>query len=84
MKRYNIIFTVLLLISILSGCGQADKGAQIVATTLPVYEFTVRLCQDTDIQVTQLITENVSCLHDYALQVSQMRAIESAQIIVTS
>ena len=84
MKRYNIIFTVLLLISILSGCGQADKGAQIVATTLPVYEFTVRLCQDTDIQVTQLITENVSCLHDYTLQVSQMRAIESAQIIVTS
>lgn len=56
----------------------------IVATTQPVYDFTSVLCEGTGITVGQLVTENVSCLHDYTLQVSQMRMIESAQIIVIS
>jgi ABC-type Zn uptake system ZnuABC Zn-binding protein ZnuA len=56
----------------------------VVATTLPVYDFTVALCQNTDITVERLINESVSCLHDYSLSVSQVKAVESAEIIVCS
>ena len=59
-------------------------GISIAATTLPVYDFAVRICQNTDIQVTRLITENVSCLHDYTLQVGQMRQIEAAEAVIIS
>lgn len=79
MKRF---FVLLILLCILCGCAADTGSSQIAATTLPVYEFTSRLCQGTGITVTRLITESVSCLHDYSLQVSQMRALESAQWIV--
>lgn len=80
MKR---IIALLGLICILfSGCARADVTAQIAATTLPVYEFTVRLCEGTDITVTRLVTESVSCLHDYSLNVRQVRATEAAELIV--
>lgn len=69
---------------LLSGCAAPAEPAQIAATTLPVYEFTSRLCQGTGITVTRLVSENVSCLHDYTLQVSQMQAVESAEIVVIS
>ncbi len=78
------IAIVLLLIFLLSGCSKPSEEVQIAATTLPVYEFTVRLCEGTPLHVTRLITENVSCLHDYTLKVSQMRTIESAQVVVLS
>ena len=81
MKKLSILFLVLFL---LSGCAAGKADTQIAATTLPVYEFTTRLCEGTGIGVTRLVTENVSCLHDYTLKVGQMRAIESAEIIVIS
>ncbi len=84
MKRMTIIFALCLLLSFLGGCGAAAEPADIAATTLPVYEFTARLCEGTDITVTRLITENVSCLHEYTLQVDQMQALESAQAVVIS
>jgi ABC-type Zn uptake system ZnuABC Zn-binding protein ZnuA len=81
MKKLSLIFIVLLLL--LSGCApKAD--CHIAATTLPVYEFTYMLCDGTDITVARLITEDVSCLHDYSVQVSQMQKIESAQAVVLS
>ena len=43
MKRLFCV-ALALLILLLPGCGNA-ADAQIVATTLPVYEFTQRLCQ---------------------------------------
>ena len=79
-----VILSLLILLSALGGCGNASPPAQIAATTLPVYEFTARLCRGTGLQVTRLVTESVSCLHDYTLQVSQMRAIESAEVVVIS
>ena len=42
------------------------------------------MCEGTGITVTRLITEDVSCLHNYTLQVNQMRAIEASQITVIS
>ena len=51
---------------------------------MPVAEFTSAICEGTGLAVSPLITEEVSCLHDYSIQVSQMRAIENAQVIVIS
>lgn len=84
MKKIPLILALLTLLSLLGGCAQPAPAAQVAATTLPIYEFTARLCQGTDIQVTRLVTESVSCLHDYTLQVSQIRAIEAADIVVIS
>jgi ABC-type Zn uptake system ZnuABC Zn-binding protein ZnuA len=83
MKRFLLILASILMLGTLWGCS-APQHTDIAVTTLPVYEFTTRLCQGTDLTVTRLVTENVSCLHDYTLQVSQMRAIESAKAIVIS
>ena len=81
MKRY-ILLTILLVAALLVGCTASEAPVQIAATTLPVYEFTARLCDGTDLTVTQLVTEQVSCLHDYALNVRQARAAEAAELIV--
>ena len=64
MKKHILLFTIFLwLVSLLVGCGAQDQ-AQIAATTLPVYEFTTLLCEGSNLTVTQLVTEQVSCLHD--------------------
>ncbi len=81
MKRTLILLSILLLLSF-AGCSAQAETAAVAASTLPVYEFTTLLCKDTDITVTRLVTENVSCLHDYTLKVSQMRAIEGAQLVL--
>lgn len=83
MKKF--LLTIIVLLSILSftGCS-SQTSCQIVATTKPVYDFTAALCQDTNLTVSLLVTEKLSCLHDYTLQVHQMRDIESAEVIVLS
>ena len=73
----------LLLCFCLSGCAVPEQ-ADIAATTLPVWQFTCRITEGTDLTVTRLVTENVSCLHDYTLTVRQMKAIESAEVVVLS
>lgn len=80
------LLLLILLLSILlcSGCGNTSQTYEIVATTLPIYDFTAMLCNGTDLTVGRLVTENVSCLHDYTLQVSQMRMIESAEVVILS
>lgn len=81
MKRFLILSLILLL---LCGCTPQQAPAQIAATTLPVYEFTNRLCAGTPLTVTRLVTEEVSCLHDYSLNVRQVKAAEAAETIVLS
>lgn len=84
MKKYTLLLLILLIPSLLFGCAEPHEETQVAATTLPVWQFASRLCEGTDISVTRLVTESVSCLHDYTLQVSQMRAIESADLVILS
>lgn len=84
MKRILTLIAVLSLLFALAGCSPPEPQETIAATTLPVYEFTSRLCSGTDISVTRLVTENVSCLHDYALSVRQVKAVESAELVIVN
>ena len=81
MKRFICMLLACLL---LTGCSPQEDKADIAATTLPVWEFTSRLCEDTPLTVTRLVTEEVSCLHDYSLNVRQVKAVEAADLIVIS
>lgn len=81
MKRLIALIGLFLLI--LSGCSRAPQ-AQVAATTLPVYDFAAELCRGTDIAVTRLVTEEISCLHDYSLSVRQVKAVEGADMVILS
>jgi len=78
------ILIALLISALLCGCAETTARHDIAATTLPVYEFAVRLCEGTPLTVTRLITEEVSCLHDYSLNVRQVKAAEAADTIILS
>lgn len=82
MKRFFLL--LIICIFFLPACSRQAAPAHIAATTLPVYEFTARLCEGTDITVTRLVTENVSCLHDYSLNVRQVKAAEAAELVILS
>ena len=82
-KTLCAVLCVLILSLGLAGCADTAH-AQIAATTLPVYEFTSRLCQGTPLETVRLVTEEVSCLHDYSLNVRQVKAAEAAQTVVIS
>ena len=85
MKRVLILlFSVILCLCCLSCCSSAKDNADIVATTLPVFEITALLCENTDLTIRQLVTESVSCLHDYTLNPRQMKLAESAELLVIS
>lgn len=60
-----------------------DGTLRIVATTYPVYLFTTAVTEGVEgVEVSRLITESVSCLHDYTLTVNDMKAIEQADILI--
>ena len=84
MKKASILFSVFLLLFSFCACTQSTQDYDILTTTKPVYDFTRQLCSGTNLSVGILISEQVSCLHDYTLQVTQMRAIEAADTIVIS
>ncbi len=60
-----------------------EKTLQILATTYPVYLFTSAVIQGVEgTAVSLLVNSQTSCLHDYTLTVTDMKAIEGADIIV--
>lgn len=84
MKRIALFASIAMFCILLFGRTPKTETSQIVATTLPVYEFSKGLCEGTELKVTQLITEDISCLHDYTLQVSQMQKLEKAEVLIVS
>ena len=82
MKLTSYILILALVTLCFAGCGGSVETYDIAATTLPVYQFTSMLVEGTGLTVTRLVTESVSCLHDYSLNVRQVKAVESADLIV--
>ena len=83
MKRIITIILCAVLLLSLTACSPSAP-ADIAATTLPVWQFSCRITEGTGLTVTRLVTESVSCLHDYTLTVEQMKAIEGAKVVVLS
>lgn len=80
----KIIPTILLIAFLLCACVAQEAPADIAATTLPVYEFTCRITQGTPLTVARLVTQSVSCLHDYSLDVRQVKAVEASDVVIIS
>ena len=55
-----------------------------MATTEPMLDIVANLLSGTELTIGLLICEPISCLHDYALSVDQMRAVESARLVIQS
>ena len=69
--------------TVASSAQEDDGTLTILATTYPVYCFTKTIVDGMDgIEVKLMIDQQISCLHDYTLTVDDMRAIESADVIV--
>ncbi len=83
MKRLLFIFALMATV-LFSGCQQAPERQETIlaATTATVAELAQTLVEGTDITVRALITEPVSCLHDYTLSVSQMKILHHADAVV--
>ena len=84
MKRLIAAILLSFIVFSMVGCALNEPAAQIAATTLPVYDLTRYLCQDTNLSVARIITDSVSCLHNYTLSVRQVKTAEQAQTIVIS
>ena len=81
MKR---ILSVLLCLLCLAGCAAPEVRCHVAATTAPVYQFACAVAAGTDVAVGQVVTEEVSCLHDYALSVRQMETVTQSELLLIS
>ena len=81
--RIRLSALLLALFLLLPGCAARESGGDIAATTAPVAEFAQAITEGTGLTVTRLITDSVSCLHDYSLSVRQMEAVEESQVVLT-
>lgn len=86
MKKYvpAALLAALLLLSSCAPSAQTDDGKlQVVATTYPVYLFTTALTEGMeDVEVSLMIREPTSCLHDYTLTVTDMKTLADADVVV--
>ena len=82
MKK-KLIALLLCLALLLGGCG-AQKTYEIVATTAPVWQFARAVCEGTGLEVGLVVSDSVSCLHDYTLSVRQMVTVEKAKVVILS
>lgn len=86
----RIICLALLLCLITCGCAKAQiptEQAGIVTTTMQLYSLTEKILSGSEAQKTVplscVISEPVSCLHDYTLSVRQMKQIEGSAVLIT-
>ncbi len=90
MKKTIPLFLCALLLAALTGCGggqQPAKGGDaalsVTATTYPVYCFTTAVTEGAEgVEVSLLVNQQTSCLHDYTLTVNDMKLLEGADVLV--
>lgn len=88
-RRMIALLLAALLLVCLPGCAKKEQlegnpKTDLLATTQPVYQLTCALTDGTGLSVGLLISEPVSCLHDYTLTVSQMELIEQSGLVLES
>ena len=85
MLRLFKIVPILLVILMLTACAAPPiEPGGIAAATGPVAQFAREIVQGSGLQVHQIITDSVSCLHDYSLSVRQMELVENSRVVLLS
>lgn len=85
--RFAGLLACLFLLTACSGGGLSqdtdEASVHILATTYPVYLFTTAVAGEAEgVEISLLVNQQTSCLHDYTLTVNDMKAIERADVIV--
>ena len=86
-RFFSLVLAGLLALSA-TGCGSSasvagDDQLNILATTYPIYLFACSVTEGAEnVEVSLLVNEQTSCLHDYTLSVTDMKAIEKADVII--
>lgn len=83
----RVLALALAAVLLLAGCSVNHSGedaGDIAATTAPVAQFARAITEGTGLTVTQVISDSVSCLHDYSLSVGQMEALETSRAVLIS
>lgn len=88
-RRIASILTALYLIAGMCGCSTSpdnqDNTLTVAATTYPVYLLASAVAEGVDgIEVTAVVNQAVSCVHDYTLTIRDMKIIEQADCILLS
>ena len=74
---------LILLCAPLSGCAAREaERCDVLASTAPLRAMTAALLEGTGLHCGLVVTESVSCLHDYTLTVAQMEKVEQADVVV--
>lgn len=87
MLKKSLAALLCVLFLLLCGCAaapEADDPACIAATTYPVWQFTCAVAEGTGLRVERVISEPVSCVHDYTLSVDQMKILSRSRAVVIS
>ena len=87
MYRKKRLFAGLLVLALLcgplSGCAAREaERYDVLASTAPVRAMTAALLEGTGLTCGLVVTESVSCLHDYTLTVSQMEKLGQADVVI--
>lgn len=75
---------IMILLLLLTACAAPVPSGGAAATTAPVAQFARAIAEGTDVTVSQIISDSVSCLHDYSLSVRQMEAVEKSDLVLIS
>ena len=77
------VLALLMVCGMLSGCAAREaERYDVLASTAPVRAMTAALLEGTGLNCGLVVTESVSCLHDYTLTVAQMEKIGRADVVV--
>ena len=83
MRKVRIMAIIMAFLFTACAAAPAAEGG-VAATTAPVAQFAAAITEGTDVPVHQVITDAVSCLHDYSLSVRQMETVERSDLVLLS
>lgn len=86
MKKLLSTLALLLLLTACAPAQPVDKPRlTLAATTYPVYLFATAITEGVSgVEVTQVVNQPTSCLHDYTLSVTDMKTLEGADVVALS
>lgn len=83
--KHKLIVCIITLFLLLSGCGvysAPEPEYSIACTTYPVYLLANTIAGEIEgVEVSLVINQQVSCLHDYTLTIQDMKTLEAADVV---